>query len=93
MVPTISPPNSLYAPLKAIAKGFIVLFQVVYVYEARQPYSLTFISLIHSPLPQIPPAPHCTYFIFNSKVKAVVLAYSCLAVVSEIDAVSVHFGH
>jgi hypothetical protein len=67
--PPSHPHNLLLSHLKHLQD--ILSFYFMYVYEVHQPYSLTFISFIHS-LPTSTP-PQCTYFtvlsfIFNSKV-------------------------
>jgi hypothetical protein len=73
MVPTIPPPILPLPHLKQLQD--VSSFYFIYVHEAHQSYSLTFIYSFHLPLSlKYPPHyTHCTYFtvlsfIFNSKI-------------------------
>jgi hypothetical protein len=70
--PSPQPPNLHWPHLKQLQE--VSWFYFTHVYEAYQPYSLTFISSIHSSSPTSTPShTHCTYFtilssVINSKV-------------------------
>jgi hypothetical protein len=56
----VSPPQQTPLRLKQLQE--VSLFYFVYVYEAHQSFSLTFISSIPSLPPTKNPLKHCTYF-------------------------------